>query len=74
MGNAFRSLAASFDSDPKAKHLATAVQSTADCYDAMGNLYENQPKRDMVPLMNELFIYKGMLSAVPDMVQVQKVS
>lgn len=58
----------------EADQLAGAIKETADRYDAVAKLYAEQPKYDLEPMMDELFVYKGMLAAVPHIAQMQKVT
>jgi len=58
--------------NPEAEQLAGAIKETADRYEAVAKLYQEQPRYDLEPLMDELFVYKGMLAAVPHIAQTQK--
>ncbi|KAL1242935.1 Sorting nexin lst-4 [Trichinella spiralis] len=71
---AFHALGHAFelDQDEQSRPLAEALTFTADCYEAIGQLYESQPKRHLEPLMDDFFIYRGMLALVPDAVQIHK--
>ncbi|KRZ14086.1 Sorting nexin lst-4 [Trichinella zimbabwensis] len=71
---AFHALGHAFelDQDEQSRPLAEALTFTADCYETIGQLYESQPKRHLEPLMDDFFIYRGMLALVPDAVQIHK--
>ncbi|XP_022246256.1 sorting nexin lst-4-like isoform X1 [Limulus polyphemus] len=53
-------------------HLTAAVKHTADTYEEIGKLYEEQPKLDFEPMCDVLHEYKGMLAAWPDILQLHK--
>ncbi|VDP17308.1 unnamed protein product [Soboliphyme baturini] len=74
LASAFRSLGQSLDLDPEAQleRLSEALRFTAEIYDNIGQMYEAQPKKDLEPLMDEFFIYRGMISMVPEAVQPHK--
>ncbi|KFD72712.1 hypothetical protein M514_01837 [Trichuris suis] len=73
-GAAFHALGLSFelDQNDQCRPLANALKMTADCYDKISHMYEMQPKKYLEPLMDNFFIYKGMLSLIGDTVQVHK--
>ncbi|KHJ46367.1 PX domain protein [Trichuris suis] len=73
-GAAFHALGLSFelDQNDQCRPLANALKMTADCYDKISHMYETQPKKYLEPLMDNFFIYKGMLSLIGDTVQVHK--
>jgi len=74
-GAAFLSLANSFpDSDmrPGAQELKIALRSSAEAYCEIGNIHEEQPKLDWIPMIEHMIEYKGMLSTFPDIIHVQK--
>ncbi|XP_062504490.1 sorting nexin-33-like [Corticium candelabrum] len=52
--------------------LTTAVKHTGQAYFAIGQLYEEQPKYDLIPLIDGTKEYLGLLSTFPDLVQVHK--
>ncbi|KAG8189024.1 hypothetical protein JTE90_025467 [Oedothorax gibbosus] len=74
MSDAFKDLGGAFqmDSSPNSEPLTTAIKHTAAVYEDLGRMYEDQPKYDVEPMADVLHEYKGMLSAWPDVLHIQK--
>jgi hypothetical protein len=53
--------------------MTQAMKRVATVYHEIGEMHAEQPKRDLEPLLDSLYAYKGMLSTLPDIVHVQKV-
>jgi sorting nexin-9/18/33 len=60
------------DKNSYALGLTQAVKYTGDTYEKIGQLYEDQPKYDLLPLIDGVKEYLGLLSTFPDLVQVHK--
>lgn len=67
LGNAFE-----METSPRSTSLTLAIKHTADTYEEIGNIYEEQPKQDFEPMGDILHEYKGMLAAWPDILQLHK--
>jgi sorting nexin-9/18/33 len=52
--------------------LKEALKHTGATYEAIGRLYDEQPRHDLEPLSDALYEYKGILSAWPEILQVHK--
>lgn len=50
-----------------------AIKGTGNAYNEIGKLFEDQPKLDWEPLGDVLHIYKGVISAYPDILTIHKV-
>ncbi|KAJ8932370.1 hypothetical protein NQ314_014737 [Rhamnusium bicolor] len=50
------------------------VKSIGSTYILIGKLYEEQAKIDWLPLFDKLYIYKGITSSLPDILNLQKLS
>lgn len=50
-----------------------AIKGTGNAYNEVGKLFEDQPKLDWEPLGDMLHIYKGIISAYPDILTIHKV-
>lgn len=74
MSDAFKDLGSAFqmDSSPVSEPLTTAIKHTAEVYESLGKMYEDQPKYDVEPMADVLHEYKGMLTAWPDVLNIQK--
>ncbi|KAJ8299164.1 hypothetical protein KUTeg_023224 [Tegillarca granosa] len=68
IGESFKQLAQTFnlDTTSSSRELTAAIDYTGDTYNNIGNMFEQQPKEDIDPLMDTLFEYKGILSTYPD--------
>lgn len=70
---AFNSLANSFDqSDVRDTSLNAAIKGTASIYESVAKLYEEEPRHDFEPLSYILHEYKGILSAWPSILDINK--
>ncbi|KFM57811.1 Sorting nexin-33, partial [Stegodyphus mimosarum] len=74
MSDAFKDLGIAFQMDPSPSSdpLTAAIKHTAGVYEELGKMYEDQPKYDVEPMADVLHEYKGMLSAWPDVIHIQK--
>ncbi|XP_003382576.1 PREDICTED: sorting nexin-33-like [Amphimedon queenslandica] len=52
--------------------LTRAINYTADMYKQIGDLYNNQPKYDMLPAMDVLKEYLGLIQEFPDVHDIHK--
>lgn len=50
-----------------------AIKETGHAYFEIGKLFDDQPKQDWEPLGDMLHIYKGIISAYPDILTIHKV-
>lgn len=53
--------------------LTEAIKQAGDTYEAIGLMFEDQPKHDAETLIDVLALYRGVLGAFPDILGVQKV-
>lgn len=69
IGEGFSELAKALEVDERrmtsSSSLANSVGQTAGVYIGIGQLFEDQPKNDWIPLSDRLHIYKGVLSSFP---------
>ncbi|XP_074660290.1 sorting nexin-18-like [Tubulanus polymorphus] len=74
VGHSFTGLANAFDLDTGiySGGLTEAIKHTGKTYDDIGNLFSSQPPKDMVPLMDVLYEYKGILTGFPEIIQTHK--
>ncbi|XP_038621694.1 sorting nexin-18 [Tachyglossus aculeatus] len=74
VGQSFRGLGQAFEMDQQAfsAGLNRAIAFTGDAYDAIGELFADQPRRDLDPVMDLLALYQGHLANFPDIIHVQK--
>ncbi|XP_076346979.1 sorting nexin lst-4-like isoform X3 [Tachypleus tridentatus] len=74
VASSFRDMGIAFEIDcsSRSTNLTAAVKHTADTYEEIGKLYEEQPKLDFEPMCDVLHEYKGMLAAWPDILQLHK--
>ncbi|XP_038640422.1 sorting nexin-33 [Scyliorhinus canicula] len=74
LGNAFNSISQAFELDQP--HLAIplnkAISNTGKTYEAIGELFAEQPKNDLFHMLDTLSLYQGLLSNFPDILHVQK--
>ncbi|XP_032871013.1 sorting nexin-33 [Amblyraja radiata] len=74
LGNAFSSISQAFEMDQP--HLAVslnrAISITGRTYEAIGELFAQQPKNDLFHMLDMLSLYQGLLSNFPDIIHVQK--
>ena len=55
------------------RKVTDALSYTASEYHDIGNLFDAHTKKDMEPVVENLFSYKGTVQAVPDILSVHKV-
>ncbi|XP_033617706.1 sorting nexin-18, partial [Fukomys damarensis] len=74
VGQSFRGLSQAFELDQQAFSvgLNKAIAFTGDAYDAIGELFAEQPRQDLDPVMDLLALYQGHLANFPDIIHVQK--
>uniref|UniRef100_A0A8C2V286 Sorting nexin 18 n=2 Tax=Chinchilla lanigera TaxID=34839 RepID=A0A8C2V286_CHILA len=74
VGQSFRGLSQAFELDQQAFSvgLNQAIAFTGDAYDAIGELFAEQPRQDLDPVMDLLALYQGHLANFPDIIHVQK--
>nr|XP_033787303.1 sorting nexin-18 [Geotrypetes seraphini] len=74
VGHSFKGLSQAFELDlqPFSSGLNRAITFTAEAYDAIGELYADQPRQDLDPVMDLLALYQGHLANFPDIIHVQK--
>ena len=54
--------------------LTRALSHTADTYDQIALLCEDQPRLDLEPMGDLLHDYRGLLASFPDIITVHKVT
>ncbi|XP_040977506.1 sorting nexin-18 isoform X2 [Aquila chrysaetos chrysaetos] len=76
VGHSFKCLSQAFELDQQAfsAGLNQAIAFTAEAYDAIGDLFADQPRQDLDAMMDLLALYQGHLANFPDIVHVQKES
>lgn len=74
MGLSFKVLSQAFEMDqqPYSAGLNQAISFTAETYDAIGDYFAEQPRKDLDPIMDLLGLYQGHLANFPDIIHVQK--
>ncbi|XP_069604575.1 sorting nexin-18 isoform X2 [Ranitomeya imitator] len=74
VGMAFKGLGQAFEIDQQAFSggLNQAMSFTADAYDAIGEMFAEQPRQDLNPIMDLLAAYQGHLANFPDIIHVQR--
>ncbi|XP_053155744.1 sorting nexin-18 [Hemicordylus capensis] len=74
VGHSFKGLSQAFEMDQQAFSvgLNQAIAFTAEAYDAIGELFAEQPRQDLDPVMDLLALYQGHLANFPDIIHVQK--
>ncbi|XP_066471897.1 sorting nexin-18 [Tiliqua scincoides] len=74
VGHSFKGLSQAFEMDQQAFSvgLNQAIAFTAEAYDAIGELFAEQPRLDLDPVMDLLALYQGHLANFPDIIHVQK--
>ncbi|XP_065215690.1 sorting nexin-9-like [Planococcus citri] len=53
-------------------HVMEAIKETGHSYNEVGKLFDEQPKLDWEPLGDMLHIYKGIITAFPDILTIHK--
>ncbi|KAK0399147.1 hypothetical protein QR680_002919 [Steinernema hermaphroditum] len=71
---AFSGLGQSFEMDANQhnQQVTAALKETAHVYHKIGDQHDEQPKKDCEPLLDSLYAYKGLLSSMPDIVNVHR--
>ncbi|NXN72362.1 SNX18 protein, partial [Himantopus himantopus] len=74
VGHSFKCLSQAFELDQQAfsAGLNQAIAFTAEAYDAIGDLFADQPRQDLDAVMGLLALYQGHLANFPDIIHVQK--
>lgn len=76
VGESLSELAKALDIDERRltteTQLSQAVGRTAAIYIKLGHMFGEQPKRDWLPFSDKFHIYRGILSAYPDMLAEHK--
>ena len=57
---------------PNNATLSTALVTAGLTYSQIGNMYGEQAKADAYPLMDKLYLYRGIVQQMPDIVQFEK--
>ncbi|KAM6293909.1 LOW QUALITY PROTEIN: sorting nexin-18-like [Aegotheles albertisi] len=74
VGHSFKCLSQAFELDQQtfSAGLNQAIAFTAEAYDAIGDLFVDQPRQDLDAVMDLLTLYQGHLANFPDIIHVQK--
>jgi sorting nexin-9/18/33 len=74
MSTVFRTLSDCFhqEEEPYAKDLNSAVEYTSNVYEELSQMYSDQPKNDMLPALDVLKEYQGILEEYPDVQHLSK--
>lgn len=74
IGESFYSLGTAIESAEKATptDLATGIKRIGTAYFEIGKIFEDQPKLDWEPLVDKLYMYKGITSSFPDIFAIHK--
>lgn len=74
VGQSFKILSQAFEMDqqPYSAGLNQAISITGDAYEAIGDYFAEQPRKDLDPIMDLLALYQGHLANYPDIIHVQK--
>ncbi|OCT89429.1 sorting nexin-33 [Xenopus laevis] len=74
LGSAFQGLSHSFQLDPpySSEPLVGAISHTGRTYEAVGEMFAEQPKNDQFRFLDTLSLYQGLLSNFPDIIHLQK--
>ncbi|XP_068105510.1 sorting nexin-18 [Hyperolius riggenbachi] len=74
VGLSFKGLGQAFEIDqqPFSTGLNKAMAFTADAYDSIGEMFAEQPRQDLDPIMDLLAVYQGHLANFPDIIHVQR--
>uniref|UniRef100_A0A8C8BQL1 Sorting nexin n=1 Tax=Otus sunia TaxID=257818 RepID=A0A8C8BQL1_9STRI len=74
VGHSFKCLSQAFELHQQAfsAGLNQAIAFTAEAYDAIGDLFADQPRQDLDAVMDLLALYQGHLANFPDIIHVQK--
>lgn len=74
IGESFYSLGTAIECVEKAtpSDLATGIKRVGTAYFEIGKFFEEQPKLDWEPLLDKLYMYKGITSSFPDIFAIHK--
>lgn len=73
IGQSFTLLGHALEGDACSRNqLTLALKLTGDAYNDIGKLYEEQPKYDWEPLAHKFHIYRGIIGAFPDIINIHK--
>ncbi|XP_075432113.1 sorting nexin-33 isoform X2 [Ascaphus truei] len=74
LGAALQGLSHSFQLDPPygSEPLVGAISHTGRTYEAVGEMFAEQPKNDLFRFLDTLSLYQGLLSNFPDIIHLQK--
>lgn len=59
---------------PENQKVTAALKETAQVFHKIGDDHEEAVKRNLDPLLDALYVYKGILAGIPDIINVHKVS
>lgn len=71
---AFESLGHSFDLDHSSAPVKNAIVKSASVLHKIGNQHEEHGKKAVEQLLDFIYTYKGVMSGIPDVVNIHKVS
>lgn len=74
LGSAFQAISHAFQMDPpfSSEALNSAISHTGRTYEAVGEMFAEQPKNDLFQMLDMLSLYQGLLSNFPDIIHLQK--
>jgi sorting nexin-9/18/33 len=74
LGSAFQAISHAFQMDPpfSSEALNNAISHTGRTYEAVGEMFAEQPKSDLFQMLDTLSLYQGLLSNFPDIIHLQK--
>uniref|UniRef100_A0A8C5M5E5 Sorting nexin n=1 Tax=Leptobrachium leishanense TaxID=445787 RepID=A0A8C5M5E5_9ANUR len=74
VGLAFKGLGQAFEIDQQSFSATfnRAMAFTGDAYDTIGEMFAEQPRQDLDPIMDLLAVYQGHLANFPDIIHVQR--
>ena len=76
LGKRFEEFGSSLAADPldapNNQALSRAMVTAGNTYSQIGNLYGEQNKEDISPLLDRLMLYRGIIQQMPDIVQFEK--
>lgn len=59
---------------PNNSQLSTAIITAGNTFNQIGNIYGEQAKTDISPLLDKLTLYRGMIQQMPEIVSLEKSS
>lgn len=76
LGKRFEELGTALSAEPLDAQnnniLSRAMVTCGNTYNQIGNSYAEQPKEDASPLLDRLYLYRGIVQQMPDIVQFEK--